>query len=236
MSERVESEQRPAAAGEGNLGAFAIGVTGLGFGVASLMFAMPTLGLVAGLCSLGAAVGTLRKPTSQRTAPSATGRVDQSSGPVLAPSNTDAMQGGLLSAEYFEVALRNRVTTARRFLKPVAVVRLQIIAKAGTTALDRDRSVAVAIHDTLRECDTACVMNETDIALVLEDTPENGAVWVVERVRRALEDRLPAHVWAGIACYPTHAMDADELLSQANAALERARDWPQDRIEVAYAE
>jgi len=236
MSERGESERRPEAEGGGNLGAFAIGVTGLGFGVASLMFAMPTLGLVAGLCSLGAAVGTLRKPASQRAVPSTTGRVDQSSDPVLAPSNTDAMQGGLLSAEYFEVAVRNRVTTARRFLKPVAVVRLQIVAKAGTTASDRDRLVAVAIHDTLRECDTACVMNETDIALVLEDTPENGAVWVVERVRRALEDQLPTHVWAGIACYPTHAMDADELLSQANAALERARDWPQDRIEVAYAE
>jgi hypothetical protein len=42
-------------------------------------------------------------------------------------------------------------------------------------------------------------------------------------------------LWAGVACYPAHAFDAGEILTQADAALTAAREWRQDRIEVATA-
>ena len=42
-------------------------------------------------------------------------------------------------------------------------------------------------------------------------------------------------LWAGIACYPAHGFDTNEILGQAEVALGSARDWPQDRIEVAEA-
>jgi hypothetical protein len=41
---------------------------------------------------------------------------------------------------------------------------------------------------------------------------------------------------AGIACYPAHAFGSTELLQRATEALVAARDWNQDRIEVASAD
>ena len=43
-------------------------------------------------------------------------------------------------------------------------------------------------------------------------------------------------MWAGVACYPAHAFSTDELLEQARLALASAKEWNQDRIEVAIAE
>jgi D-serine deaminase-like pyridoxal phosphate-dependent protein len=40
-------------------------------------------------------------------------------------------------------------------------------------------------------------------------------------------------MWAGVACYPAHAFDSGQIVEQAQRALTAARDWRQDRIEVA---
>jgi GGDEF domain-containing protein len=88
----------------------------------------------------------------------------------------------------------------------------------------------------VRETDTACRLLDGGFALVLHDTDDNGAVWTVERVRRRLAEIEPRPtVWAGVACYPAHALDVDDLLDQADLALDMAREWRQDRIEVARA-
>jgi len=39
-----------------------------------------------------------------------------------------------------------------------------------------------------------------------------------------------------VACYPAHGFDGGELLRQADVALLGAREWHQDRIEVAIAD
>ena len=62
---------------------------------------------------------------------------------------------------------------------------------------------------------------------------------VAERVREALRtspigDSLT--VSAGIACYPTHALDAAELVARAGRALELARDAGHERDHVAIAD
>jgi GGDEF domain-containing protein len=70
-------------------------------------------------------------------------------------------------------------------------------------------------------------------------TRPKTAIWTVERLRRALSDANETERdavqtrWAGIACYPAHAFSASETLAKAQAAFEAAKDWPQDRIEVA---
>ena len=106
----------------------------------------------------------------------------------------------------------------------------------GATEADATK-VTGSIRQTLRDADTACRMTDGCFALILEDTPENGAVWTVERIRRNLTSRFGQHtMWAGVACYPAHAFSTDELLDQASLALESAREWNQDRIEVATAD
>lgn len=146
---------------------------------------------------------------------------------------------GLFSEDYFRVAVDSRIAAARRHLRPVAVVLLEVIQGLRTTSPQAAPPVLVSetINDTLREADTACRLLDGRFALVLEDTSENGAIWTVERIRRNLaEAQQGLTLRAGIACYPAHAFGSTELLQRASDALIAARDWNQDRIEVASAE
>jgi two-component system cell cycle response regulator len=145
----------------------------------------------------------------------------------------------LFSEAYFRVALDARIASARRHLRPVAVALMQVAEGSGGIGAQAADPIKVtgSIRQTLRDADTACRMSDGCFALILEDTPENGAVWTVERIRRNLTSRHGLHtLWAGVACYPAHAFSTDELLDQASLALDAAREWKQDRIEVATAE
>lgn len=144
----------------------------------------------------------------------------------------------LFSEAYFDVALDARLAAAKRHLRPVSIALIEMTegTGGGRTRIPPARG-ADAIRDTLRDADTACRLSGGMFALILEDTPENGAVWTVERIRRNLISRFGPHtMWAGVACYPAHAFSPAELLLQARAALSAAKDWNQDRIEVAIAE
>ncbi len=143
---------------------------------------------------------------------------------------------GLFGEGYFLAAVEQRISAARRHLRPVAVALLEVVAdpaQAEPTHID-PREVTTAIAATLRDADTACRLNDGRFAIILEDTPENGAIWTIERVRRRLAETVDVcTLWAGLSCYPAHGFDTNEILSQAEVALTSARDWPQDRIEVA---
>ncbi len=160
----------------------------------------------------------------------------------VSPSDPDAAltdaTTGLYGEAYFRVTVDGRLAAARRHLRPVGVVLLEFVENVSTDPQPANpMAVCEAITTTLREADTACRMNDGHFALVLEDTPETGAIWTIERIRRRLADTYPGvTMWAGVACYPAHAFDRDALLSQAGRALTAAKDWRQDRIEVAATE
>lgn len=146
---------------------------------------------------------------------------------------------GLYTETYFRAAVEARVAAARRHLRPVAVVLMEVTS--GNQADGRHQADPASVSDhlmeTLRESDTACRTSKGLYALVLEDTPENGAVWTVERLRRRIaEDQPDLTVWAGVACYPAHAFEVRDLVGKASEALEAATEWHQDRIEVAIAD
>lgn len=167
-------------------------------------------------------------PSAVPTAASTTAEAD-----LLADPQT-----GLFSEGYFRVALDARISAARRHLRPVAVVILDVVQglEGGHPSPSDPKLVADSIAATVRDADTACRMDDGRFALVLEDTPENGAIWTVERVRRRLAESAPGQtLWAGVACYPAHAFDSDEILAQTEQAVAAAREWHQDRIEVAIA-
>lgn len=145
---------------------------------------------------------------------------------------------GLYSEGYFTVALQARVATARRQLRPLAVVLIEAIQNLNSPDVQPadPAHVAAAIRATAREADTICRLQDGAFALMLEDTDENGAIWTVERVRRRLAAAAPQlTIWVGVACYPAHGLDVEEILDRADLALDAAREWRQDRIEVARA-
>ncbi len=143
---------------------------------------------------------------------------------------------GLFGEGYFMVTVEQRISSARRHLRPVSVALVDVVAdpSASDPAQVDPFPVTEALAETLRDADTACRLGDGRFALILEDTPENGAIWTIERLRRCLAERLDeSTLWAGLSCYPAHGFDTDEILAQAEVALQAARDWPQDRIEVA---
>ena len=144
-------------------------------------------------------------------------------------------QTGLFTETYFRAAVDARVASARRHLRPVSVVLLEVNAGSPGERKPADPVlVSSYLLETLRESDTACRTSKGLYALVLEDTPENGAVWTVERIRRKInEDDHKLTVWAGVACYPAHAFEVRDLVGKASEALDSATEWHQDRIEVA---
>lgn len=151
---------------------------------------------------------------------------------------TDAATG-LFSEGYFTVALDARIAAARRNLKPVAVVLIEVIEglEANAPKPADPVHVSASINATLRESDTACRLLDGGYALVLEDTTENGAIWSVERIRRhMMAQHSGLTMWAGVACYPAHGLTTEEVLDRADLALDMAREWRQDRIEVASSD
>lgn len=247
--------------GKAALPGLVAGALGLAAGMVGLGLGLPGLGAVAGLLALAAGIASVRLArqleeqgavqslieeelrtvrTEARKAESAPG--DPAGGDDA--RSTDGEQNGqltdestgLFSESFFMIALDSRIAAARRHLRPVSVVLLDVVE--GLPGNDPKPTEAVhvaeAIDTTLREADTACRLENGIFALLLEDTPENGAIWTVERIRRFLSEKEPElTMWAGVACYPAHAFGAPEIMTAAEGALVSAREWRQDRIEVA---
>ena len=149
---------------------------------------------------------------------------------------------GLLRERHLPVLLQQVVAAARRKVLPVSVVFWELDGLGAAPREAREQALtalgAIAWR-TLRESDAVFRLGDDVAVGVLVDTAEPGAVLVADRVREALRgspvgDSLT--VSAGIACYPTHALDAAELVARAGRALELARDAGHQRDHVAIAE
>lgn len=149
---------------------------------------------------------------------------------------------GLIHRTFFRLTLTQRVASARRHLQPLSLVLLELDGFERARPEKRDdalRLLGSVLQDTLRECDSACRYGDNIVAGLLEDTPESGAAAAAERVRKALTLSPSGRKFtlsAGIACYPSHALDADDLLNRSVAALASARAAGKDRVEIAGAD
>ena len=153
-------------------------------------------------------------------------------------SITDSVTG-LPDGRVFSVVLERKVALARRTLKPISVVYFELDEFASFAPYVREhamRSTSRVITNTVRESDTICDLGSGVLVALLDDTSEAGAVWAADRVRNANAEspsRDIVTLSAGVACYPSHAMDAQDLLEAAEAACRNAQIHGPGRIEVA---
>ncbi len=244
------------------LGLFS-GAAGLALGATAVAVGSAVLGAVAAACALVAGAvclvmahtlrehdqhaDTLRREILQledallaeREAFESASVLSEPAEAVAAGAVRDA-ETGLLGEHFFELALEHRIATARRQLQPVALLLLCLDADGVTDEGRHDVIVAFAdiLRDTLRESDTVCRLGASRFGVILEDTSEAGGVWAAERLRSALVRQRDAMVRlaAGVAAYPTHALNSGEVLTRAQGALDAARSSGSSRVEVASAD
>lgn len=151
-------------------------------------------------------------------------------------------ESGLLSASFFPVYLDQRITAARRTLRPVSLVIFELDGldkNDSHSPSDRNfyiSAVGDVVKRTLRESDCAFRIDENIFAAAMDDTTESGAVWAAERVRGVLHTGALAGrvtVSAGVACYPSHALETEDLINCANKALAAAKARGVDQVEIA---
>lgn len=145
---------------------------------------------------------------------------------------------GLFAEPYFLATVSSRLIACRRVLRPLALAFFEVVdgLPDGPVVPSDPQVVSVMFTSTLRASDVGARMSDGAYGLMLEDTPEDGAVWAVERLRRALGTKPGSRtVRAGLACYHGQALTPTDIVDAARAAFAAAREWPQDRIEVAAA-
>jgi diguanylate cyclase (GGDEF)-like protein len=146
---------------------------------------------------------------------------------------------GLLRERFVAVLIQQRVAGARRRLHPVAVVALEADGIRGSAQPDVDdamRALGGVIRETLREADCACRVGDVVVIAALDDTTEEGARLAIERLQAGLRTAtgdVGITVSAGIACYPTHALEAPDLVARAGEALLEARSAGTSRVATA---
>ncbi|HUR18495.1 MAG TPA: diguanylate cyclase [Acidimicrobiales bacterium] len=211
------------------------GLAGLAFGVAAIVLQVPLLALGAAACALAAGATTviqvqrLVETEAQLTAGAVLANLLDL--PQQARQQAQTLvdeETGLPDGRFLELAIEGRVAAARRHLWPVTIVLLEVGLRPECSGEDdQDRALvefAMLLRRALREADVVCRTGRTGFALVLEDTAEEGGVWVAERVQIAMaqEGGGARRLVAGVASYPTHGLDADYVLARAQAALTRA--------------
>ena len=165
-----------------------------------------------------------------------TGRDDHSDGALSVDRSLLDPASGLFAEPFFLATVSWRLIACRRVLRPLAWALFEVVdgLPNGPVVPSDPRVIAAMIGGTLRSCVVAARMSDGAYGLMLEDTPEDGAVWAVERLRRALGTKPGSRtVRAGVACYPGQALTPTDLVDAARTAYLAAREWPQDRIEVA---
>jgi len=147
---------------------------------------------------------------------------------------------GLFSEAFLRAVLPTRIATARRSLKQLGLVLVQVEkeppssgnagAGSGATPLTSGGDevdpgmLGLTVHRALRDSDIAAGLNDDRFAMLLEFTPVEGCVVVAQRFIDLLDKEHPQLVaCAGVACYPAHAIDAAELFAASIRALEDAR-------------
>jgi diguanylate cyclase (GGDEF)-like protein len=154
---------------------------------------------------------------------------------------------GLYNAGHLNSTLADEMQRAARFERPLSVIvaDLDLLRKINNSYghLSGDAvllGVANVLRDKIRPYDVAARFGGEEFAIILPETEFEEAMAIAERIRFAVEDQpfrrpgssdpVPATLSIGVASFPQHAHDADELVNQADLALYRAKALGRNRV------
>jgi len=158
---------------------------------------------------------------------------------------------GLFNRRYMEESLKREIATAKRKSRPLGVAMCDLNPfKRFNDSYGRDagdyalRQVAELIDKHIRSSDIACRYDQDEIVLIFPEAPLAGVVMRAKQLREAIYAMDLEHfgkplekisISFGVAVFPEHGNTSAELLQQAQSALERAKEFGNDRVQVAGA-
>ncbi len=162
-----------------------------------------------------------------------------------AEARRDALTG-LANKRAFDELLEGTLTRAQLGREHVSLVLFdlddfkQINDREGHLVGDEVlREVARVLLRVVRADDEVFRVGGEEFTIVIEGSAETAAE-VAERVRVALAEQRRGHslptISAGVATFPTHALNAEDLLGKADIALYAAKFAGKDRVQIYSGE
>jgi diguanylate cyclase (GGDEF)-like protein len=157
---------------------------------------------------------------------------------------------GLKNREFLFERLTAEIARARRYQEPLSLILLDLDDFSSFNAAHGNRegnrllrTAANLVKTSIRDrVDVACRYGGAQFALLFPNTPATaaGAGVVAERIRKSIDatqfhddnDNRLAHVTVslGVAGFPVHAEDAEDLVSLAAEALRAAKAAGKNRV------
>lgn len=150
----------------------------------------------------------------------------------------------LFNSRTFLKELKDELRRGKRYKRPVALCMVTIDrfkeVSRSYGALTADavlKAVANVIQACIRDVDIAARYSADECAIILPETNASGAAIVAERIRQRIGTEAISHNWhnlkvtasIGLASFPAHAREHDELIARATQALELAMQRGGDR-------
>ncbi|HEV3494949.1 MAG TPA: diguanylate cyclase, partial [Actinomycetes bacterium] len=160
-------------------------------------------------------------------------------------SVTDPLTGAW-NYRYFERRFEQEIERSRRFGRVLALLMLDIDHfKSVNDRFGHQRGDEVLVEfrsrvtGSVRDIDTFARYGGEEFVLILPETNLEGGLAVAEKLRVAThrtpfcENGIRLTVSIGVACFPEHATDPEELLRAADEALYEAKLQGRDRVVTA---
>lgn len=162
-------------------------------------------------------------------------------------ATTDGLTA-LHNTEVFERVLRREFERARRYGRPLSLLYLNLDhfaevndahgQRVGDLVL---RQVGRILRDNLRTCDLSARVGGDEFAVLLPETPVEGALVVADRLRRTIHEfpmmlgHEPVRVSASVGVAPLDATHThpDAYLDAASRAAYRAKEMGRNRAMLA---
>jgi len=168
-------------------------------------------------------------------------------GHLFNSSVTDPLTG-LFNHRYFHERLAAAVSTAERFGEEVSVAVIDLDDFSGVNSVAGHAvgdgvlaDVALCIRGAAREADIVCRLGGDEFGVILPGTAPDAAVAVCQRIGAALRRAHSGYgrsvtASIGVAGYPLHATDRDEILRMADGAQYWAKYHGKNQVVLYDAE
>jgi diguanylate cyclase (GGDEF)-like protein len=172
-------------------------------------------GLLTASISLTTSDASVEAPVGDRSSP---------------PSAGSRLPPGVADEALLERLAVHEMTRARRYDRPLTLLLIGVdgwgtlLAERGRRgAFDLLSTLATRVRRLLRDVDAIGLRGDGRLAVLLPETPLDGALVVAVRIQQAALEEVGLKARIGAAVFPDDAVTVEALLLEAEAGLDLAR-------------